>query len=151
MNCFERGGGVPYAFYRRFHAVMSEESDQTVVSRLSDAILPAVPGLVQALGIDVLDVGCGSGRALHALAYAFPESRFTGYDASAEAIAVARKDARALGLSNVWFEARDVARLERIEAYDLITAFDAIHAQARPDEVRARIFLSLRSDGTFLM
>jgi 2-polyprenyl-3-methyl-5-hydroxy-6-metoxy-1,4-benzoquinol methylase len=153
VHCFERGGGVPYAFYRRFHTVMAEESDQTVVSMLSDAILPAVPGLVAALerGIDVLDVGCGSGRALHAMAYAYPESRFTGYDASAEAIATARKDARALGLSNVWFQARDVARIERIDAYDLITAFDAIHDQAQPEEVLARIFLSLRHDGVFLM
>lgn len=153
VSCFERGGGVPYAFFRRFHSVMAEESDQTVVSMLNEAILPAVPGLVAALerGIDVLDVGCGSGRALHAMAYAFPESRFTGYDASAEAIAVAHKDARALGLSNIWFEARDVARLERADAYDLITAFDAIHDQARPREVLARIFLSLRADGVFLM
>jgi 2-polyprenyl-3-methyl-5-hydroxy-6-metoxy-1,4-benzoquinol methylase len=153
VHCFERGGGVPYAFYRRFHSVMAEESDQTVVARLNDGILPAIPGLVEALerGIDVLDVGCGSGHALHAMAYAFPESRFTGYDTSAEAIASARKDARALGLSNVWFQARDVARLERVDAYDLITAFDAIHDQARPAEVLARIFLSLREDGIFLM
>jgi 2-polyprenyl-3-methyl-5-hydroxy-6-metoxy-1,4-benzoquinol methylase len=153
VNCFERGGGVPYAFYRRFHAVMAEESEQSVVAVLNDAILPAVPGLVAALeqGVDVLDVGCGSGRALHAMAYAFPKSRFTGYDASAEAIATARRDARALGLSNVWFQARDVARIERIDAYDLITAFDAIHDQARPEEVLARIFLSLRTGGVFLM
>ena len=74
VECFERGGGVPYAAYDRFHEVMAEESDQTVVAFLVESILPLVPGLPCALGrgIDVLDVGCGSGRALNRMAAAFP-------------------------------------------------------------------------------
>ncbi len=35
--------------------------------------------------------------------------------------------------------------------YDLITAFDAIHDQARPDKVLAAIAKALKPDGTFLM
>ena len=64
LACFERGGGVPYAAYHRFHEVMAEESEQTVVAALFEPILPLVPGLLERLeaGIDVLDVGCGSGR-----------------------------------------------------------------------------------------
>jgi ubiquinone/menaquinone biosynthesis C-methylase UbiE len=48
-----------------------------------------VPGLIERLeeGIDVLDVGCGSGRALNLLAHTFPNSSFVGYDFSEEAIA----------------------------------------------------------------
>ena len=45
---------------------MAEESDQTVVAVLEHAILPVVPGPAGAsssAGIEVLDVGCGSGRA----------------------------------------------------------------------------------------
>jgi ubiquinone/menaquinone biosynthesis C-methylase UbiE len=153
LACFERGGGVPYASYERFHEVMAEESDQTVVAALCESILPLVPGLVPALerGIEVADVGCGSGRALNTMAQAFPKSRFTGYDVSAEAIAAARTEAADRGLKNTRFETRDVAELPGGSAFDLVTAFDAIHDQARPAEVLAGIARSLRPEGTFLM
>ncbi len=153
LSCFERGGGVPYASYDRFHQVMAEDSDQTIVAALFDGVLPLVPGLAEALerGLDVLDVGCGSGRVLHALAERFPASRFTGYELSAEAVAEARALARDLGLRNTHFEVRDVADLAVDRGFDLITAFDAIHDQARPDHVLAGIRRALRPDGLFLM
>jgi 2-polyprenyl-3-methyl-5-hydroxy-6-metoxy-1,4-benzoquinol methylase len=49
------------------------------------------------------------------------------------------------------FEARDVTRLGETEKYDLITAFDAIHDQARPALVLRGIADALRPGGTFLM
>lgn len=153
VECFERGGGVPYSAYRRFHAVMAEESDQTVVAPLEDSILPLVPGLVKALerGIDVLDVGCGSGRAVNLLARRFPNSRFTGCDLSNEGIAAARAEATQRGLANARFTLSDVAELDARERFDLVTAFDAIHDQARPAQVLAGIARALRPDGVFLM
>lgn len=153
VRCFERGGGVPYAAYERFHAVMCEESDQTVVAVLVDTILPTVPGLVAQLeaGIDVLDVGCGSGRALNLMASAFPKSRFSGYDLSPEAIASAKVEATGRGLTNVHFEVRDVADVHEAGSFDLVTAFDAIHDQAQPAEVLEAISSALRPGGTFLM
>lgn len=153
VACFEQGGGVPYSSYERFHAVMAEESDQSVVAVLLDQILPGIPGVVEALqrGIDVLDVGCGSGRALNLMAAAYPNSRFRGYDVAAEGIAAAKACAAERGLRNVHFELRDVAELEVDDAFDLVTAFDAIHDQARPDVVLAGIARALRGDGLFLM
>jgi SAM-dependent methyltransferase len=153
LACFERGGGVPVAAYDRFHQVMAEDSDQTVVAALFDAVLPLVPGLAEALerGLDVLDVGCGSGRVLHALAGRFPRSRFTGYELSAEAVAEARAGAADLGLRNVRFEVRDVADLAVRRTFDLVTAFDAIHDQARPEAVLCAVAAALREDGVFLM
>src|SRR5690606_26295183 len=75
LRCFEQGGGVPYETYGRFQQVMAEGSDQTTVAALADRILPLVPDAILALGegIDVLDVGCGAGRALNLLAHAFPK------------------------------------------------------------------------------
>jgi SAM-dependent methyltransferase len=153
VACFERGGGVPYSSFGRFHAVMAEESDQSVVAVLLDEILPCVPGIVEALnrGIDVLDVGCGSGRALNLLASTYPRSRFTGYDLSSEGICAARSEASASALTNVHFAVRDVSDLDIDDAFDLVTAFDAIHDQARPDAVLRSIGRALRSDGVFLM
>jgi 2-polyprenyl-3-methyl-5-hydroxy-6-metoxy-1,4-benzoquinol methylase len=153
VGCFERGGGVPYASYDRFHAVMAEESDQTVVAGLLEHIVPLVPDLADRLarGADMLDVGCGRGRALARLAEAFPNSRFKGVDFSERAVACAQKEARSLGLSNLRFEARDAAALGDLDRFDVITAFDAIHDQADPAAVLASIGAALRPDGVFLM
>ena len=153
VDCFAKGGGVPYDAYPRFHEVMAEESDQTVVAALEAHILPLVPGLTEALrdGIDVLDVGCGRGRALAKLAAAHPASRFVGFDLSAEAVAEGNARAAAAGLRNLRLEVRDVAAIEDEGRFDLVTAFDAIHDQARPDRVLERIRASLKPLGLFLM
>ena len=153
LQCFHRGGGVPYERYGRFHQVMAEDSAQTVVAALSEHILPLVPGLTERLadGIDVLDIGCGSGRALIAMAQAYPNSRFTGYDLSPEAVGRANDEAERLGLENILLEVRDVTELGETDAYALITAFDAIHDQKHPALVLDGIAKALRPDGSFLM
>jgi 2-polyprenyl-3-methyl-5-hydroxy-6-metoxy-1,4-benzoquinol methylase len=83
--------------------VMAEESNQTVVAGLLDAILPLAPGLIERLreGIEVMDIGCGRGRALILMARTFPQSSFTGYDFSEEAITAARAEAARQGLANI--------------------------------------------------
>ena len=153
IECFHRGGGVPYSEYPRFHTVMAEESNQTVVSALIESILPLAEGMLADLGagIEVLDVGCGAGQALNLMAKAFPESRFTGYDFSAEAIAKAQTEAQQQVLSNLHFEVKDVAEINDAKRFKLITAFDAIHDQAKPRKVLQAIAKALRPDGVFLM
>lgn len=153
VDCFRRGGGVPYSEYRRFHEVMAEESSQTVGSALLDSILLLVPDLKQRLqnGATVLDVGCGSGRTINLMAEEFAGSKFIGYDLSEEATARAREDAAKRGLSNAEFAVKDVAQLADASKYDLITAFDAIHDQAHPKKVLQNIAQALKPDGVFLM
>lgn len=153
LDCFYNGGGVPYERFHRFHEVMAEDSAQTVVSALFEHILPLVEGLETRLkeGIDVLDIGCGRGRAIMLLAREFPNSRFTGYDFSEEAIAWASREAERLGLTNVLFEAKDATILDEPKAYDWIVTFDAIHDQKDPAAVLAAIHRALRDDGVYLM
>lgn len=153
VACFRSGGGVPYSAFGRFQEVMADDSNQTVAANLVDHILPIVPELPQRLaaGIAVLDVGCGRGRALNVMARAYPQSHFTGYDFSAEAIAAAKAEAAAWGLDNVTFVVQDAATFAAIGRFDLITAFDAIHDQAYPDQVLCNIQRALKPDGIFLM
>ena len=153
LACFERGGGIPYSGYSRFHEIMAEDSYQSVVSGLDDRVIPLIDGLDTRLekGISVLDVGCGRGLALMTLAARYPRSQFLGYDFSDDAIAFAHEETQRRGLTNLRFEVRDVSRMhERLE-YDLITAFDAIHDQARPADVLDGIYRALKPRGTFLM
>jgi 2-polyprenyl-3-methyl-5-hydroxy-6-metoxy-1,4-benzoquinol methylase len=153
VGSFRNGGGLPYSAFPRFHEAMAEFSDQTVVAALVDHILPLVDGLVGRLeeGIEVLDVGSGSGHAMNALARVFPNSRFTGYDISEEAVAGARAEAAANGTTNVRFEVRNVTVLGDGASYDLITSFDAIHDQAHPAAVLRGIAGALNEDGVYLM
>ncbi len=153
VESFSNGGGVPYSSYPRFHEVMAEESNMTVVSGLINSILPLVPGLIEDLseGIEVMDIGCGRGRALILMAKTFPKSVFTGYDFSEEAITAARAEAARQNLSNIRFETQDAAGIEDTARYDLITAFDAIHDQAAPRKVLKAIARALRPGGVFLM
>ena len=153
VESFKNGGGVPYSAFPRFHEVMAEDSGQTVVAALTDHILPLVPGLIGRLesGIEVLDVGCGSGRALNLMARMFSNSRFVGYDFSEEAIVRARTEAKEHGTTNARFEVKDAAVLDEKARYDLITTFDAIHDQADPAAVLKGIAAALKEDGVYLM
>jgi ubiquinone/menaquinone biosynthesis C-methylase UbiE len=85
------------------------------------------------------------------MARAFPASRFTGIDFSDDGLAVGRAEAQQLGLTNATFVAKDVAALDMVESYDVITVFDAIHDQAQPATVLENIHRALRPGGVLLM
>jgi SAM-dependent methyltransferase len=153
VRCFREGGGLSYADYARFHSVMAEESAAVTDATLLQRTVPLVEDLDARLqaGIDVADIGCGSGHTINVLARAYPASRFTGFDFSEEAIDAGRAEAQSWGLTNATFELCDVATLDMPNAFDAITAFDAIHDQAHPARVLAAISRALRPGGTFLM
>jgi ubiquinone/menaquinone biosynthesis C-methylase UbiE len=156
VECFKNGGGVPYGKFPRFHAVMAEDSGQSVLSSLESQILPLVPGLADRLaaGMRMLDVGCGRGRIMNRLAELYPKSRFTGIDLSSEAILTAWEEAAEKRLRNVEFIVTDLSNFDEkaeAEAFDLVTTFDAIHDQAKPLNVLKGIYRTLKSDGIYLM
>lgn len=153
VDCFHNGGGVPYEAFERFHEVMSDESNQTVIAPLLDQTLPLVDGLREKLeeGIEVMDLGCGSGFALVHMAKEFPNSNFTGYDISKEAISRGNAHAAEHGLSNVNLIAKDVAKIDDMKKFDFIATFDAVHDQADPDKVLKNINNALKDDGVYLM
>jgi len=156
VDCFRQGGGVAYEHYPRFHEVMAEDSGQTVIAALEEHILPLASHLEPELkqGISVLDVGCGRGRALLSLAESYPNSEFTGYELSAETLADTRRQADEKGLTNVHFVEQDLTDFDQQaeeNRFDLVTAFDAIHDQATPQNVLNGIYKTLKPGGTFLM
>ena len=156
LDCFRKGGGVPYERYPRFHEVMAEDSGQSVLSSLETHVLPLIPGLADRLeaGIRVLDVGCGSGRIMIRLAEIFPASQFTGLDLSEQAIGYANAEVASKNLHNIQFVARDLSDFNATAepgSFDFITTFDAVHDQAQPLNVLKGIFHALGDDGIYLM
>jgi SAM-dependent methyltransferase len=153
-RAFREGGGVPYeAFRPEFTEVMDGLSRGLFDDQLVDGILPLAGDLVDRLaaGTRVADVGCGTGHAVALMARAFPRSTFVGYDLAEDAIAAARAEAAQRGVGNAAFEVLDVLRLPTDPPFDAVFAFDAIHDQADPAGVLARIRAALAPGGVFVM
>ncbi|MGB9011801.1 MAG: class I SAM-dependent methyltransferase [Aeromicrobium sp.] len=152
VDAFRNGGGLSYDDYPDFHHLQAAESASVNDASLLDTIIP-LADVTDRLetGIDAADIGCGEGHAINLLARAYPHSSFVGYDFSAAAVEEGRREAEAWGLSNARFEVLDVAALTDVAAYDLITAFDAVHDQAHPATVLANVWRALRPDGVYLM
>jgi SAM-dependent methyltransferase len=151
---FRDGGGVPYSSYRpEFTDVMDSIGRVAFDGLLVDALVPLASGVGERMsaGARVADVACGTGHALVLLARAFPASEFVGYDFDADAVERARTEAGSFGLDNVTFEVADAARLSPATPFDAVFVFDAIHDQADPQGVLARIHDMLVDDGTFVM
>lgn len=153
VEAFHEGGGVPYDRFPKFQTIMAESSWQRLSTSLVPLVLPLLgDDIVDRLevGIDVADVGCGSGRALNLLAREFPNSQFTGIDIAEAAIANARAEAAEHGTGNITFEVADAAALTGPERFDLVFTFDAVHDQAHPDRMLEGINAALRPGGQYL-
>lgn len=153
-ECFKRGGGVPYADFRPdFTEYMDASWRLLYDGLLIKGFLPLARGLPERLaaGIRVADFGCGTGHAINLMAREYPRSDFVGHDIAKDAIARARDEAQAMGLSNARFEVADVTRLPSDAKFDLVTSFDAVHDQRDPAAVLRSAAAALAPDGTYFM
>jgi len=154
-RAFAEGGGVPRSAYGPYLETLGAKTGDSWKNvyreHLVDGFFGAVPGLKERLtaGARVLDLGCGTGNAIAVAARAFPASRFTGLDINPGVVEQAKETAK--GLANAGFAVGDAAGLTADPPYDVITAFDAIHDQAKPRQVLAGIARALRPNGVFLM
>jgi SAM-dependent methyltransferase len=154
IRAFREAGGVPQAAYDiNLREGMARVSAGWFEHMLVQQWLPALPALAARLtqGGSVADVGCGTGRALVALAQAFPNSRFVGYDRFAPSLANAITAASAAGVADrVRFEQRDVVE-GLLGQYDLITIFDALHDFHDPVAGLRAVERALKPDGVCLL
>jgi len=154
-DAFRSGGGVPQeAFSPDFWEGMERFTASWFENLLLSEWLPAAPEVLSGLeqGARVADVGCGAGRALIKLATAFPNSRFTGYDASHAQLERARANATRSGLADtIEFERRDVAAEGLHHRFDVITTFDVVHDAVDPLALLKAICTGLEPVGTYLL
>ncbi len=127
-----------------FHAIgrMAKAKSASIIGSFSDATRSVLTG-----GADVLDVGCGEGNTLLALAAMFPKVRGRGIDHHAPSIASAQDAARAKGLAQrITFEARDAHDLPE-SAFDVALIVETLHELADPERAARAIHRSLRKGG----
>jgi 2-polyprenyl-3-methyl-5-hydroxy-6-metoxy-1,4-benzoquinol methylase len=120
---------------------------------LVQVVVPALDGVAGRLraGASVLDVGCGTGVAVTALAAAFPRSQFEGWDPSRNAIDSAEDRAATSGLENVSFRCAKAEDLPPSHDRDLVLTLDCIHDMPHPVDAIAAIRQAIRPDGTWLI
>lgn len=151
--------GISYDHYPRFQSFMTQLADAKHREVLVDVFLPSVAGgrLVEQLqkGVRVCDLGCGTGLAVCLMAAAYPASKFMGLDIDRQALEEGRRAAAESGLQNVRFECADAAGLASQTAYrqafEYVTAFDAIHDQTRPLAALKSVRAMLTRQGAFSM
>uniref|UniRef100_A0A914YCD2 Methyltransferase domain-containing protein n=1 Tax=Panagrolaimus superbus TaxID=310955 RepID=A0A914YCD2_9BILA len=88
-------------------------------------------------GIEILDVGCGSGFHICEFAREFPNCNFTGIDISQSAIKRAQEVAKEQSLSNVKFEVISGEEMpaEWDNKYDWVFSWNSIHDHKHPKTV----------------
>ncbi|MCG8419858.1 MAG: class I SAM-dependent methyltransferase [Proteobacteria bacterium] len=153
IDAFHNGGGIPYGELGEEIAEAMDRLHRPLLDHLLvPHWLPNVPGVVEKLdaGIDLLDVGCGSGRSSVALASSFPRSNVVGLDPDLYSIRRARQHAAQAGLTNLHFIADSLDGLPGKPHYQLIVAFDCVHDMAEPVRELATIRALLGTDGRFL-
>jgi SAM-dependent methyltransferase len=86
-----------------------------------------------AVGLDLLDVGCGPGSITVDLARRLAPGSVVGIDREKEPLAIAREEAAAAGLSNVRFEVGDAYRLDfPDDTVDVVHAHQVLQHLADP-------------------
>ncbi|MGD0073119.1 MAG: methyltransferase domain-containing protein [Candidatus Binataceae bacterium] len=153
-EAFRTGKGVPQSAYpTELFEAMERTSAAMYEHQLIRRWLPTMPQVEEKLknGGAALDVGCGSGRAVIALAQAFPNARISGFDAHAGSVERARANAKAAGVAErVRFEVVDCTQLPAHE-FDFISTFDVVHDAGDPLGLMTSIRNALTSDGTYLL
>ena len=151
---FRSGVGLPYDAFGEEGAVGIERGFAPWFrTMLIPAALPRIDGLIARLadGIEVADVGCGSGVAVLELARSFPHSRFRGYDISQYALARAEANRIAAGLDNARFHDAAADPLPGDGRFGFVTSFDCLHDMTDPASVVRAIRAAIDDDGIWLI
>ena len=153
VRAFHEGGGVPFAdFAPECRHAIDLMNRGNYEHRLVDYWLKHLPAVSARLaeGGRALDVGCGTGQFVLALARAFPTSEVLGLDPDSTSIESARA-AAGTSIGNARFVNSTVEALAGGEPFDLITLCDVMHDLPDPPAVLRDIRSRLAPEGVLLV
>ena len=137
----------------RYHRAIERLTAQDIAVFFEEA-LAALPDLVVDLsaGGDVLDLHCGGGRWLVAVARRFPSTRLVGVEFEPDSVARAMRSAGAAGLADrIRIEAREVEAIGYDAAFDLAYFQYALHHVMDAPTALAAAHRALRPGGRLLV
>ena len=150
-----RTGGT-YTFQEHDEDLIEAAADATsgLAEFVARVLVRRLPGLRGRNDVTVLDIGCGTGGTLIALAKAYPRGRIVGVDTEPRSVEKAVACIRAAGLEDR-AEARLAAAedLDERSAFDLVTMIQVLHEtrQQVRDIILSRIHAALRPGGVLLI
>lgn len=137
----------------RYHRAIERLTRQDIAVFFEEglAFLPdVVTDLVR--GGDVLDLHCGGGRWLVAMAKRFPATRLVGVEAEPDSVARAIRNVDAAGFADrIRIEARDVEAIAYDGAFDLVYFQHALHQIPDRQLVLSAAYRALRPGGRLLV
>ena len=130
------------------HRQMADESMVRNLAHQAEAIWPQESeifvGYGLAGGLDILDVGCGTGEITARLAELYPEAALIGVDLIERHLELARDRCAGLG-GRVAFRKADAFSLPFADAaFDLVVCRHMLQAVPRPHEAMAEMVRVLR-------
>lgn len=139
----------PPRFHRAIEAVTAQ--DIAVFFQEALAALPELTGRLAAGG-RVLDVACGGGRWLIALARRFPETTLVGVEFEPDSVGRAMRHVSEAGLDDrIAIENRDPASLPYGPEFDLVYFQDALHELPDPVGALRSAWATVRPGGRLLV
>jgi len=137
----------------RYYRSIEQLTRQDIAVFFEEA-LAALPDLVTQLatGADVVDLHCGGGRWLVAVARRFPAARLVGVEAEPDSTARAIRLVQEAGLEGrIRIEAREVTAITHERAFDLAYFQHALHELPDPVAALAAAWRALRPGGRLLV
>jgi len=146
------GVPVPTRSARYYRAI--EQLTRQDIAVFFEEGLAALPDLVTDLvrGIDVIDLHCGGGRWLAAIARRFPNARLVGVEPEPTSVARAMQLVQRHGLgSRIRIEAREVDAALDVGPFDLAYFQHALHEMPDPAEALQAAWRMLRPGGRLIV
>ena len=105
------------------------------------------------IGLKVVDGGCNTGNHILMTAEHYPNSFFTGFDMSDDALNIAREISQTRKLDNMEFQFQDGCKLptDWTNSFDVFTANDVLHDVSFPKLFLQEALRILKPGGIFLM
>ena len=153
---FRTGGTFPFQDHDELFIQTIAAASRGLPRYIIDSVLPRIDGLVDHLnnGARVLDVGCGSGYAIVALAERFPRVHCVGIDIEPTSIEAARRLIEEHGLGDR-VEARvvDEASAPLVREFDLAMMILSLHEihPSQKGKVVGQAVQALNPTGTLLI
>ncbi len=154
-DCMRTGEGIPFAEYgQEMVETIHAFSKAAYELFLPSVLLPELPEVTKRLaaGGTILEIGCGAGAGLIALAHTFPQCTVTGLDSDPTSIALSRERIDAAGLSeHVHAEEMRGEDLTSEDAFDFIYVQISLHEMDDARIVLANARRALKEGGTLLI
>ena len=137
----------------RYYRAIEQLTRQDIAVFFEEALV-ALPDLVADLvrGMSVVDLHCGGGRWLAAIARRFPATRLVGVEPEPDSVARATELVRRHGLgSRIRIEAREVDAALDVGSFDLAYFQHALHEMPDPVEALQAAWRMLRPRGRIIV